>query len=151
MSTIDALGGLTTSTPAKPNGFSELTSEQFVKIMFAELANQDPLEPSDSQAMLDQLSSLRSIESDIKLGDQLEQMADRTDFSAASGLIGQIISGITTENEQTIDVVFSVSRTDDGPILNLLGGQRVRMDDVIEVARPIDDDTAPDDTESDDE
>jgi len=149
MPTVDALGGIAGAIPTKPNGFSELTSEQFVEIMFAELANQDPLEPSDSQAMLDQLSSLRSIESDIKLGDQLEQMVDRTDFAAASGLIGQIISGITVENEQTIDVVFSVSRTDDGPILNLLGGQRVKMDDVIEVAKPVDTDA--DDSESDDE
>jgi flagellar basal-body rod modification protein FlgD len=132
---VDALNAR--STPTKPSSFSDLTSEQFVKIMFTELTNQDPLEPSDSQAMLDQISSLRSIESDMQLGTRLDQMVDRSDFSAASSMIGRIISGITIDAEQTIDQVFSVSQTEEGPILNLLGGQRVRLADVIEVADPL--------------
>ena len=137
MQGIDSIAGFAPSTTRASNGFGELTSEQFVKIMFAELTNQDPLKPSDSQAMLDQLSSLRSIESDIRLGERLDKMVDRNDFAAASGLIGKVISGLTTETGQAIDVVFSVSRTDQGPILNLLGGQRVRLDDVFEVAKAL--------------
>lgn len=148
MAGIDPVGALAPPQSTTPNGFSELTSEQFVEIMFAELSNQDPLEPSDSQAMLDQLSSLRSIESDMQLGERLDQMVDRSDFSAASSMIGRIISGITTSAEQTIDQVFSVSQTSEGPILNLVGGQRVRLADVIEVADPIAEDD--DEGESDD-
>jgi len=133
---ISAVDALTTNPTTATNGFGDLTSEQFIKIMFTELANQDPLEPSDSKAMLDQLSSIRSIESDMQLGNRLDQMVDRSDFSAASSMIGRLISGITIDAEQTIDTVFSVSQTDSGPILNLLGGQRVRLGDVIEVAAP---------------
>jgi flagellar basal-body rod modification protein FlgD len=120
----------------KSNGFSDLTSDQFVEIMFAELRNQDPLKPSDSQAMLDQLSSLRSIESDLQFGQRLNQLVSRNDFSAASGLIGSVVSGITTEAEQVIDTIFSVSKTSQGPVLNLSGGQRMKLDDIIEVAKP---------------
>lgn len=136
MSTIDALGASTTSTAPTTNSFAELTSKQFVEIMFTELTNQDPFEPNDSQAMLDQLSSLRSIEADINLSEQLDKVVTRTEFAAASQLIGQLVSGISVSNERVVDVVFSVSQTDEGPVLNLMNGQRVRMGNLIEVTSP---------------
>jgi flagellar basal-body rod modification protein FlgD len=136
MQGITKLEGGDLLTNTKSNGFSDLTSDQFVEIMFAELRNQDPLKPSDSQAMLDQLSSLRSIESDLQFGQRLNQLVSRNDFSAASGLIGSVVSGITTEAEQVIDTIFSVSKTSQGPVLNLSGGQRMKLDDIIEVAKP---------------
>jgi flagellar basal-body rod modification protein FlgD len=136
MQGITKLEGGDLLTNTKSNGFSDLTSDKFVEIMFAELRNQDPLKPSDSQAMLDQLSSLRSIESDLQFGQRLNQLVSRNDFSAASGLIGSVVSGITTEAEQVIDTIFSVSKTSQGPVLNLSGGQRMKLDDIIEVAKP---------------
>ncbi len=136
MQGISELGTGDRLTNTSSNGFGDLTSDQFVEIMFAELRNQDPLKPSDSQAMLDQLSSLRSIESDLQFGERLDQLVDRNDFSAASGLIGSVVSGITTDSEQVIDTIFSVSKTSQGPVLNLSGGQRMKLDDIIEVANP---------------
>jgi len=134
MEGIQFLDGAQTAQNTSKSGFADLTSDQFVKLMFAELSNQDLMKPNDSQALLDQLSSLRSIESDRKLGERLDQMVEQNDFGTASRLIGRVISGITLQSEQVIDSVFSVSKTMDGPILNLTGGQQIRLDDVIEIA-----------------
>jgi flagellar basal-body rod modification protein FlgD len=136
MQGIDRLEKRDLLTEKSSNGFGDLTSDQFVEIMFAELRNQDPLKPSDSQAMLDQLSSLRSIESDLQFGKRLDQLVDGNDFSTASSLIGRVVSGITTESEQIIDTIFSVSKTSQGPVLNLSGGKRMKLDDIIEIAIP---------------
>ncbi|RMH13436.1 MAG: hypothetical protein D6695_04095 [Planctomycetota bacterium] len=136
MAAIDSLGALGAPPAPTSSGYAELTTEQFVEIMFTELTNQDPFEPNDSQAMLNQLSSLRSIESDIQLGDRLDQVVSRTEFASASGLIGQLVSGISEESRQVVDIVFSVSQTQDGPVLNLMNGQRVRMENLIEVTSP---------------
>ncbi|KAA0216640.1 MAG: hypothetical protein DYG94_09000 [Leptolyngbya sp. PLA3] len=145
MSTIDALGATSANSAGSTSAFSALTSKEFVEIMFTELTNQDPFEPNDSQAMLDQLSSLRSIESDIQLGERLDKVSQRTEFAAASQMIGKLVSGISETSSQVVDVVFSVSQTDEGPVLNLMNGQRVRMDNLIEVTNPelgeVDDDT----------
>lgn len=145
MSTIDALGANSANSAGSTSAFSALTSKQFVEIMFAELTNQDPFEPNDSQAMLDQLSSLRSIESDIQLGERLDKVSQRTEFAAASQMIGKLVSGVSETSNKVVDVVFSVSQTDEGPVLNLMNGQRVRMDNLIEVTNPelgeVDDDT----------
>jgi len=119
---------------ASANSFSDLTSDQFVEIMFTELKNQDPMKPSDSQAMLEQLSSLRAIEADLQFTERLDQLVESSDFTAASGLIGNVVSGVTTDSEQIIDTVFSVSKTSLGPVLNLSGGQRMKLGDIIEIA-----------------
>lgn len=133
---MDAINGTysagRTPTPGT-NGFSELTSEEFTKIIFTELSNQDPLEPSDSKALLEQLSSIRSIQSDMDLGAKLQSLVAQSEMSAAAGLIGKLVSGLTDDNQRVAEVVVSISRTSEGAVLNLHGGTRVPMKNVDEV------------------
>jgi flagellar basal-body rod modification protein FlgD len=134
MSSIGSVSGL--SGPVTKNAFSDLTSEEFVKIMFTELANQDPLKPNDSSALLEQMSSLRSIQSDIDLSSKLQSMVSQNQLAAAGGLIGKYISGISTGNLRVEGEVISVSRTNEGPVLNLDNGFRVRFENVDEMIDP---------------
>lgn len=112
------------------SAFSTLGTEEFVKIIFAELAQQDPLAPSDSKALLQQLSSLRSIQSDVDLSQRLASLVGQNELAAASGLIGRRISGISEDLLRTEGVVASVSRTSAGATLNLRSGERVPMSGV---------------------
>lgn len=130
---MDGVGAITSeSAAAAPSAFSELRSEEFVRIIFTELANQDPLSPSDSKALLDQLSSLRSIQSDIDMGNRLGDLVAQNELSAAAGLIGKTVRGRGATGTTT-GPVESVSRTDDGAVLNLSGGRRILMSRVDEV------------------
>lgn len=132
MSTIDpTLGG--TGAGSSTSRFNELTSEDFAKIIFTELSNQDPLQPNDSQALLEQLSSIRSIQSDMDLSSRLQSLVAQNEMSSAAGLIGKFVSGVSDENLRVAEVVVSVSRTSDGAVLNLHGGHRVNMKNVDEV------------------
>jgi flagellar basal-body rod modification protein FlgD len=117
------------STGAR-DAFSDLTSEQFVKIMFTELSNQDPLKPNDSNQMLQQLSSLRSIQSDIDLGKKLSDVVTQNQLATAGALLGKWVSGITDQNFRVVGSVDSVSRTSDGAILNLNNGYRIPFKNV---------------------
>lgn len=119
-------------------GFSEITSEDFVKIMLSELTNQDPFAPNDSQQMLNQISTIRSIESDQAMLNSLGEMLDSSAFASAANLIGTLVSGLTEDNRRAVDVVLSVSRTADGPVLNLFDGSRVPFRNVDEVVAPLD-------------
>ena len=59
MSQIQAFDPALTELQARtPSRFDSLSSEDFIRIMFAELANQDPFQPNDSAALLDQLNSI---------------------------------------------------------------------------------------------
>jgi len=54
MSAINALSGSQAS--ASTSRFSEMSSEDFMKIIFTELQSQDPFKPNDSNALLEQLN-----------------------------------------------------------------------------------------------
>lgn len=149
---MSAISDFSSTNPASSTAdpFNTLSSAEFLEIMFTELQNQDPLEPQDSQAMLNQLSSLRSIESDSKMVQSLEGLVQQNEFAAASQLIGSLVSGITLDNRRTADMVISVSQTEFGPVLNLFDGSRMFFDQVDEIAGPIDDPIDPDPDDDDD-
>ena len=65
MSSITSAAGVGGGSVGASSGFGALDSEEFLNIMFTELQNQDPFEPNDSSALLEQLNSIRSIESDM--------------------------------------------------------------------------------------
>lgn len=123
------------TSAAQPNAFSGLTSEQFVEIMMTEMQGQDPLEPNDSEALLNQIANIRSIESDLELTGKLESLVLQGQLASASSLIGKYVGGY--EDAQEVQgFVLSVSRTDDGPVLNLDTGNRVKLNDVFEMIDP---------------
>ncbi|TVQ61145.1 MAG: hypothetical protein EA378_09875 [Phycisphaerales bacterium] len=132
MSVVEALNGVAPKTSGT-NGFDALSSEQFMKIVLTELSQQDPFEPQDTSALIQQLSDLRSIESNEALGRQLGALVAQNELASAAGLIGKIVSGLDTNNTRVIDYVVSVTRTADGAILNLQDGARVKMSQVDEI------------------
>ncbi len=130
---VEALGATSGVSTTGRSAFSGLKAEEFVKIIFTELANQDPLQPNDSQALLEQLSTIRSIQSDIDLGARLGSLVSQNEMSAAAGLIGRTVKGRTDSGARVTGVVKSVTRTDAGPKLNLEGGAKVSMGSLEEV------------------
>ena len=151
MSAIDAFSN-NSSASSGTDAFAALTSGEFLQIIFTELQNQDPLEPNDTSAMLDQLSTLRTIESDTQMVKSLERMVAQSELAAASQMIGSLVSGITLDNRRVSDLVVSVSMTQDGPVLNMFDGSRMFFSNVDEIVGPIDDFVDPpvDDDQDDD-
>lgn len=129
------------TTPIAPAGdrnrFSELTSEEFIKIIFTELSNQDPFSPNDSSALLEQLNSIRSIESDTQLTKQLGAIVTQNQLSSAGGLIGKDVQGLTPDANRVSGRVVSVARQDEDVSLLLDNGWVVPMDNVEAILDPI--------------
>ncbi len=151
---MSSISGFPTSQPAStagPSAFNELTSGQFLQIIFAELANQDPFEPNDSQAMLQQLATIRSIEADSQMSTKLTSLVRQNELAASAGLIGSLVSGITLDNRRVADLVISVTQTADGPVLNLFDGSRMFFSHVDEIIGPLNTTPGGDDDDDDDD
>ncbi|MFN9126685.1 MAG: flagellar hook capping FlgD N-terminal domain-containing protein [bacterium] len=119
MSQLTVSSSAPTPPPLKSR-FNEMSSEEFMKIIFTELQQQDPFKPNDSSALLEQLNSIRSIESDIQMGEQLESIVFQNQLASAGNLIGKRVGGLSTENTRVAGTVKSVSRVGDeiGLLLN---------------------------------
>lgn len=151
---MSAISGLYSNSANSGDALGSLSSDEFLRIIFTELQNQDPLEPQDTGATLEQLATLRSIESDTQMVDSLETLVRQSEFASASNLIGNLVSGLTIDNSRVADLVISVSQTSEGPLLNLFDGSRMFFDQVDEIIGPIDTDEPvddPDDVDDDDD
>jgi flagellar hook assembly protein FlgD len=151
MSALTGAGSVAAvSSASQPQGdFGELTNNEFFEIMMAELSSQDPLEPNDTTALMEQIALIRSIESDTSITDNLGDLLDQSSFNSAAGLIGALVSGVSESGQRIADLVISVSRTPDGAVLNTADGSRVPIDNVDEVLGRLAD-AAPDDPGDDD-
>ena len=109
-----------------PNGFSSLDSADFIRIMFTELANQDPFQPSDSSALLDQMNSIRSIESNIDLMDRLDTLVFENKLSSAANLIGKTVQGLSDQGLRVAGTVRTVLRQGDDVTLQSVVAERNR-------------------------
>ena len=130
MSSITSAAGVGGGSVGASSGFGGMDSEEFVKIIFTELQNQDPFSPNDSSALLEQLNSIRSIESDMALTSQLESIVFQNQLAGASNLIGRYIQGMAPGGNRVDGQVISVIRQGDNIGVELDTGWVIDVDQV---------------------
>ena len=118
--------------------FDDLKSEDFFGLLIAQLQNQDPMKPTDNQALLQQMSMIRQMEQSNTLNKSLEALAGEQRFGATSGLIGQYVAGHLTDSageEVTVQgLVLGVTFERDGSaVLQLHNGKQLPANKVDEV------------------
>ena len=100
MSAIDSLPFSSTATNVSPSASSDrlndLTMSDFIKMMVAELENQDPMSPMSNTEMLQQMSQMRSITANDRLTTSIESLTLGQALSTAAGLIGKTVTGVNT-------------------------------------------------------
>lgn len=91
------------------NGLADVDLDQFLGLLITELQNQDPMNPMDNAAMLNQISQIREIGSTNKLTDTLTNLAVGQELSMASSLIGKEVTALDSNSKDVKGVVDSVA------------------------------------------
>ncbi len=129
-----AISGLGSRTTGSSGAFGQLKSDEFIKIMISEMTNQDPFQPQDSSKLLEQISSLRNIESQLSLQDSLQDVVFQYQLSAAGNMIGKTVTGLDASSRTITGVVSSVRVLDGKAVLELDTGRTLDMNRVTEIA-----------------
>ena len=122
-----------TQPAAGVNRFAELNSTDFIRVLMTELQNQDPFEPQDSAALLEQLSSIRNIESQLSLQETLEDLVLQNQIAGAGNLIGHYVEGLNDSNDRIAGEVTAVRVVDKQVILELDSGQALMLKQVSSI------------------
>jgi len=112
---------------------SSISSEDFLEIMIKEMQQQDPFQPMSSQDLVNQVSQIRNMQSSMDLSAVLKDLALSQKLSSAGSMIGKMVVGKNSSNENISGLVTSVKREGDKVYLELDNGQRMSVDDVISV------------------
>lgn len=116
-------------------GFNALDAEAFMKLLVAQLQNQDPTNPTSNEDMLAQISQMRSLQSNVELTDTLKNMGTGQQLSSAAGMIGKLIAATNDDGEAVTGLVESVI-VSDGTAYLQVGDQGIKLSQVTEVANP---------------
>lgn len=71
----------------KPSGLN-LGYDAFVKLLLAQLKNQDPTKPMDATEYVSQLATLSQLEQTIKQSDKLDDLLNRSSYQQAAAIVG---------------------------------------------------------------
>lgn len=128
-----ASGVSATSTAARTTSISDMTGYDFLRLLITELSNQDPMDPMDNKEILDQLSSIRSLESNMELSENFKSLLSSQGLVTATALIGQLIAGIDTHGQLIEGKVERVMLDASGLSLQI-GGHTVPLSNVMNIA-----------------
>ena len=132
---VDAISS-TAGSAATSNSFAALSTTEFIKVLMTELQQQDPFDPQDSGALLEQLSSLRNIESQMSLQDKLSELVLQNQVAAGGAMIGKFVEGLDITDHRVNGSVVSVRVADDEVLLELDSGATLEMSRVEYIGQP---------------
>ena len=119
---------MTTTIPAGANSSTTTTSktavdyQSFLKLLIAEMKNQDPTKPMDSTQYVAQLATFSQVEQSVQTNTKLDQIMQSSALSQADALIGRTI---TSADGKTTGTVASVTLASSGLIAVLQDGTQV--------------------------
>jgi len=150
---VDTVSGVNNTTQTPPPASVSDTSkatlnyDSFLKLLVAQMKNQDPTDPVDASEQMSQLATFSGVEQAIKTNTHLENLIQETSLSQAASLIGKTV---TSADGETTGVVKSVAVKSDGLTATLENGDTVIIQSGINVsATPTTDTETPPDTDDD--
>ncbi|MBI1311871.1 hypothetical protein GC176_11310 [bacterium] len=141
-----SVGNVSSSTSSSfvdssTQGFNGLTADDFFKLLIAQLQNQDPTEPVGNAELLQQLASMRNLQSNTELGTTLKQLSSSLgtpesratqELSVGASYIGKSV----TLDDSSVGVVER-ALSDGGNILVGVNGVDVPLSRVVSVNTPV--------------
>ena len=118
---------------------SNLSSDDFFKLLITQLTNQDPMEPTSNEELLQQISSIRDIELSTTLTESLQRLAGQQQFGSASTLIGQYVTSVAgSDGSVQAGTVVAVKFDSQGlPRLQLSNGAELQLSRLASIVSPI--------------
>ena len=128
-----ATTGATSSTAIDTT--SKVDKDMFLKLMVAQLKNQDPMNPTDSSQFLAQTAQFTSLEKLTTMADQVSQSLSAQLAFGAGALVGKSVTYTDADGAQHTGAVSSVRFGSTGPMLSV-GGADVALASVTGVVAP---------------
>lgn len=96
--------------------------DNFLKLLLAQMKNQDPTEPMKSTDYMAQLATFSQVEQAVKSNSKLDALLSSYTLSQADSVIGRIITSADGSISGKVESVYIAS---DGAVANLEGGTKV--------------------------
>ena len=122
----------TSSQVARTDTGGSLGQDAFLKLLVAQMQNQDPMQPEDSGQMMSQLASFSQVSQLQSLTSASQAQALGQDFSTAVARIGKDVTYTKADGSQASGSVTAVKSDPSGALLEI-GTDEVHTGAIVKV------------------
>lgn len=110
---------------------TQVDYQSFLKLLVAQMKNQDPTNPMDSTQYMAQLASFSQVEQSVQMNQKLDQMLQSSTLEQAASIIGRTI---TSADGETTGKVAEVRLISNGIVAVLEGGKEITMGPGVKIS-----------------
>jgi flagellar basal-body rod modification protein FlgD len=125
----------TAASATATNPLDSLNTQDFTKMLVAELQNQDPTNPVTNSELMQEVSQIRSIQATDSLTSTLQSVLLGQSVSTAGNLIGRAVQGKDAQGNDVSGTVSSVSISGGNATLNV-GTSTMPLTNVTQISPP---------------
>ena len=127
VSSATAAASGSTSTATATKAASTVDYNSFLKMLIAQMKNQDPTNPTDPTQFVSQLASFSSVEQAIQTNTKLDSLLVTSQINQAEAAIGRVITSADGKSSGTVAAVTvtstgTVAITDTGTSIPITSG-----------------------------
>ncbi|HLJ11075.1 MAG TPA: flagellar hook capping FlgD N-terminal domain-containing protein [Planctomycetaceae bacterium] len=115
------------------SGFAALTSQDFLTMLITELKNQDPTQPVSNSELLQQLSQMQALTSNVELNTTLKTFAANQQVSSGASFLGKVVTG-TDANNQPVSGIADNVFLQNGTLMIGIGSSSISIANVTGVS-----------------
>src|SRR3954462_14935667 len=118
-----ATTGTTSTKKTDASGNQILGKDDFLKLMVAQMKNQDPMNPSDDKDNIAQMAQFSSLEQITNLANATQELANRMSLTQNVGLIGHNVTYAGADGTTVSGTVDGLSLDKSGAATLSVAGQ----------------------------
>lgn len=122
--TVTPTGTSTYANQSDAASKTQVDYQSFLKLLVAQMKNQDPTNPMDSTQYMAQLASFSQVEQSVQMNQKLDQMLQSSTLEQAASIIGRTV---TSADGATTGKVTEVKLISNGIVAVLEGGKEITM------------------------
>jgi len=98
---------------------AQIGIQDFLKILVAQLGNQDPLKPMDNQEFVTQLAQFTSLQQTQEMNDKLGQLLTAQASMQSVGMLGKTVDVVNATGGTSTGSVSALSFSSGAPLLTI--------------------------------
>src|SRR5690606_40218064 len=107
--TVPATGASTYANQSDAVSKTQVDYQSFLKLLVAQMKNQDPTNPMDSTQYMAQLAAFSQVEQSVQMNTKLDQMLQSSTLAQADAIIGRTVTSADGEITGKVEEVRLVS------------------------------------------
>lgn len=123
----------TTTSSSSAQSTNGMGKDTFMKLLVAQMANQNPMEPTDDKEMIAQMTQFSTLEQITNMATESSKSATASQMSQAVNLLGRTVTYLDSDGNKQTGTVDQVSMVNGAPNLTVGGDDGITTSQITQV------------------